>query len=115
MPSVCLDGGIATAAGAEAKPSTPRSILRREAPARSPTEGTATRKTVTFEVRQHQLEYTRPYFLRLLFSSMHSKSIKLRIFHLNETWDSNLQSSILIPSIEYQPLNWSNSHLTYSK
>lgn len=39
-------------AAAEVKPSTPRSILRREAPARSPTEG-ATRKTVTFEVRQH--------------------------------------------------------------
>lgn len=48
LQSACLDGGMAAA---EVKPSTPRSILRREAPARSPTEG-ATRKTVTFEVRQ---------------------------------------------------------------
>ena len=48
LQPACLDGGMAAA---EVKPSTPRSILRREAPDRSPTEG-ATRKTVTFEVRQ---------------------------------------------------------------
>lgn len=43
---------MAIPGGEGAKPSTPRSILRRDAPIRSPVEQGTDRKRVTFEVRK---------------------------------------------------------------
>lgn len=50
-------GNETDAAVREAKPSTPRSILRRDVPYSSTTAEGATRKRVTFEVREKILKF----------------------------------------------------------